>query len=172
MFATPPPVIDEDVSWQSITFSPKQMAHAKTRGNALLTRSNLTLLFEAEKPIQLSTLLEPALLIAHNESAIDFPHHHPPTSTVLRLKPQKAVAQVFQALQEALCQHDPDTLSLLLDDAITTWLPIAVAAVPKAVTTSVSIQFAENVSIPVIVSFFKIGQRDACYVTSPYEEIF
>ena len=171
-FATTSSVIDAGVSWQSITISPEQMVHAKTRGNALLARSDLTLLFEAEKTIHLATLLEPALLISHHESAVNFPHHHLPTSTVLRLKPQKAVDQIFQALQEELCQHDPTILDLSLDDTITSWLPVAIAAVPAAVTTSSSIQFAQDLAATIVVLFFKIGQPDACYVDSPYEGTF
>ena len=74
---------------------------------------------------------EPALLISHHESAAEFPDHHSPTTTVRRLKPQQAVDRAFQTWQDALCHQGPDTLNLSIDNAGSTWLPIAVAAVPS-----------------------------------------
>ena len=170
-FAATVTLLDSGVSWQSITISPEELARAKKEGNTLLMRSDSALLFQAERTIQLGTLLEPALLISHEEFASDFSDHHPPNKTVLRLKPQHAVEHVFQSLQDVLCKRAPDALGLSLNAAVADWLPIAIAAVPTGVTTSASMRFAQDLAVVTVVLFFKAGP-DACNLPSPYEGAF
>ncbi len=171
LFAETPAIIDTGVSWKTLHLSEDQIAHAQGYGQTLMTRSEMALLFEAEKMIQLGVLLEPALLIAHTEVATDFPKHHPPTKTMLRLNPQQAVDVVFRTLQEEVCEVHPEMLQLNQDDALAQWLPIGISAVPSAVTTSTSLRFANDLAIPVIALFYKAGP-DACHLSSPYDGVF
>ena len=165
------PVIEPGTPWKTLHVSPEQMSHAKRHVHALRTRSDITLLFETEKIIQLATLLEPALLIAHHESVIDFPEYHLPTKTVLMLKPQRAVELIFQPLREEICETHPELSRLASDEAITRWLPIAIATVPTAVTTSVSLRFAHDLALPVIALFLK-AEDEGCHLTSLYDGVF
>jgi len=165
-------VIEPGVSPQLIKLSQEEVEKSKVRLNTLLTQSNLTLLFEAEKIIQLATLLEPSLLIAHYELPIDFPNYSPPTKTIIRLKPHKAVEYVFQELQDVLCeQNHENPFTSSPNDVITNWIPIATTAVPSALTTASSIRLAKDIST-IIVGLFLKADSEACQLDSPYDGVF